>query len=157
MNILIKLTCLIGLVIAPILGSGSSTIGTDSCCAKKEIKMEKCSMHEGMMMNGKCDMSKCAKMTKDECAKMCDDLKCTPEQKEMCLSHYDKDGKFVEPKGKSCCAKKTMLLGREVRIEKTNLNGKVSATVTTTVDGMEVVKQFEGTDAEVQTQIDALK
>jgi K(+)-stimulated pyrophosphate-energized sodium pump len=33
MNILIKLTCLIGLVMAPILGSGSHTIAdTATCC-----------------------------------------------------------------------------------------------------------------------------
>jgi K(+)-stimulated pyrophosphate-energized sodium pump len=33
MNILIKLTCLIGLVMAPILGSGSHTIADNvTCC-----------------------------------------------------------------------------------------------------------------------------
>jgi K(+)-stimulated pyrophosphate-energized sodium pump len=96
-------------------------------------------------------------MTKEECAKMCDSLKCTPEQKEMCLSHYDKDGKFVEPKGKACCTTKPMSKTNEVRIEKSNINGKVSATVTTTVNGTVVVKQFQGTDAEVQAQIDAVK
>jgi K(+)-stimulated pyrophosphate-energized sodium pump len=157
MNILIKLTCLIGLVMAPILGNGSSTIDEKGCCAKKEIKMEKCIMHKGDMMMGKCDMSKCVKMTKEECAKMCDSLKCTPEEKEMCLSHYDKDGKFVEPKGKSCCAKKATSMDREIKIEKTNLNGKVTAIVTTTVDGMVMIKHFEGTDAEVQAKIDAIK
>ena len=156
MNILIKLTCLIGLVMAPILGSGSSTIEMKGSCSMKEIRMKKCVMGEGDMMMGKCNMDKCAKMTKDECAKMCDSLKCTPEQKEMCLSHYDKNGKFVEPKGKACCAKKPMSMTNEVRIEKTNTNGKVSATVTTTVNGTVVVKQFQGTDAEVQAQIDAL-
>ena len=30
---------------------------------------------------GKCDMSKCATMTKDECAKMCDSLGCSAEEK----------------------------------------------------------------------------
>lgn len=158
MNILIKLTCLIGLVMAPILGNGSSTIDAKgSCPENKEIWMKKCTMGKGDMMMGKCDMSKCAKMTKEECAKMCDSLKCTPKQKEMCLSHYDKDGKFVEPKGKACCAKKPMSMKDEIRIEKTNLNGKVNATVTTTVNGTIVVKQFQGTDAEVQAQIDAVK
>ncbi|PZX92360.1 sodium-translocating pyrophosphatase [Flavobacterium aquariorum] len=158
MNILIKLTCLIGLVMAPILGNGSSTIDAKgSCPEKKEIWMKKCTMGKGDMMMGKCDMSKCAKMTKEECAKMCDSLKCTPKQKEMCLSHYDKDGKFIEPKGKACCAKKPMSMKDEIRIEKTNLNGKVNATVTTTVNGTIVVKQFQGTDAEVQAQIDAVK
>jgi K(+)-stimulated pyrophosphate-energized sodium pump len=158
MNILIKLTCLIGLVMAPVLGSGSSTIGVKgSCLEKKEIWMKECHMGEGAMMMGKCDMSKLAKMTKEECAKMCDNLKCSPEQKEMCLSHYDKDGKFVAHKGKACCAKKSMSMSNEVRIEKTNLNGKVSTTITTTVNGNVVVKQFQGTDAEVQAQIDAVE
>jgi K(+)-stimulated pyrophosphate-energized sodium pump len=119
--------------------------------------MEKCIMHKDDMMMGKCDMSKCATMTKEECAKMCDSLKCTPEQKEMCLSHYDKDGKFVAPKGKACCAKKPTSMSSEVRIEKKDINGKVTATVTTTVNGMVVVKQFQGTDAEVEAQIDAVK
>jgi hypothetical protein len=40
---------------------------------------------------------------------MCDSLKCTPEEKEMCLAHYDQNGKFMggaghcEKKG-TCCA-----------------------------------------------------
>jgi K(+)-stimulated pyrophosphate-energized sodium pump len=158
MNILIKLTCLIGLVMAPILGNGSSTIDIKgSCPEKKEIWMKECHMEEGAMMMGKCDMSKLAKMTKEECAKMCDNLKCSPEQKEMCLSHYDKDGKFVAGKGKACCAKKPMSMSNEVRIEKVNLNGKVSAIITTTVNGVVVVKQFKGTDAEVEAQIDAVE
>jgi K(+)-stimulated pyrophosphate-energized sodium pump len=38
MNILIKLTCLIGLVIAPILGNGSHTISEKAaCCAATEM------------------------------------------------------------------------------------------------------------------------
>ena len=61
---------------------------------------------EKEQMMGKCDMSKCAKMTKEECAKMCDSLKCSPEQKEMCLSHYDADGKFVAKKKKRVVLKK---------------------------------------------------
>ena len=61
MNILIKLTCLIGLVIAPILGAGHEG-GTKEMQCTVEMKCD------GEMM-GKCDMSKCANMTKDECAK----------------------------------------------------------------------------------------
>jgi K(+)-stimulated pyrophosphate-energized sodium pump len=58
MNILIKLTCLIGLVIAPILGNGTAPEAKEMKCV---IKMStECS--EDM---GKCDMSKCADMTKD--------------------------------------------------------------------------------------------
>jgi len=112
MNILIKLTCLIGLVIAPILGSGQHD-------AKKAIDTEtKCEMVDGKCASsscgkkenchatmGKCDMNQCAKMTKDECAKMCDSLKCTPAEKTACLSHYGKDGKWMgnASEKKDCC------------------------------------------------------
>ena len=58
MNILIKLTCLIGLVIAPILGNGQEEKKEADCCAKTEMSND---------MN--CDMSKCAKENKDCCAK----------------------------------------------------------------------------------------
>ena len=109
MNILIKLTCLIGLVIAPILGSGHHD-------AKKAIDSEtKCEMVDGKCSSsscgkkenchatmGKCDMNQCAKMTKDECAKMCDSLKCTHAEKMACLSHYGADGKWIGGK-KDCC------------------------------------------------------
>jgi K(+)-stimulated pyrophosphate-energized sodium pump len=149
MNILIKLTCLIGLVMAPILGNGSSTIDGNGSCPTKEIRMKKCMM-------GKCDMSKCATMTKDECAKMCDSLKCTPEQKEMCLSHYDKDGKFVAPKGKACCAKKGQIK-KEVKVQIMNKDGKAKATVTTSENGNENVQVFEGSLEEVKAKLEALK
>ena len=58
MNILIKLTCLIGLVIAPILGNGQEEKKEPNCCAKTEMSND---------MN--CDMSKCSKENKDCCAK----------------------------------------------------------------------------------------
>ena len=102
MNILIKLTCLIGLVIAPILGSGHDD-------TKKAIDSEtKCEMVDGKCVTsttGKCDMNRCATMTKDECAKMCDSLKCTTAEKSACLSNYGADGKWIGAK-KDCCKKK---------------------------------------------------
>ncbi len=154
MNILIKLTCLIGLVIAPILGNGSHGD------AMKEVKMEMKMECSGDMM-GKCDMSKCATMTKEQCAAMCDSLKCSPEQKEMCLSHYGADGKFVTSTDeKDCCAKKEAVMGtatKEVRVEITNTNGKSKATVTTTVGGKSATETIEGTEAEVKAKVDALK
>jgi K(+)-stimulated pyrophosphate-energized sodium pump len=58
MNILIKLTCLIGLVIAPILGNGQEEKKEADCCAKTEMSNDM-----------KCDMSKCSKENKDCCAK----------------------------------------------------------------------------------------
>jgi K(+)-stimulated pyrophosphate-energized sodium pump len=82
MNILIKLTCLIGLVIAPILGSGhgdeSQVIGavTTECCTDGKEKDACCETeasskksdneaHAAMIESvNKCDMSECSKMSK---------------------------------------------------------------------------------------------
>ncbi len=153
MNILIKLTCLIGLVIAPILGNGVKEGGDKKMECTMEMKMECKDM-------GKCDMSKCATMTKDECAKMCDSLKCSPEQKEACLSHYDADGKFIADKKGDCCAKKGMkeTAGKEVRVEIMNsVNGKAKATVTITLAGKSTSQTFEGTEAEVKAKVEAIK
>ena len=83
MNILIKLTCLIGLVIAPILGDGSEAV-------VKRVQQ-------------------------------------------------------------------TEISSKEVAIEKSNIDGKVTATVTTTINGKQDVQNFEGTDSEVQAKIDALR
>jgi K(+)-stimulated pyrophosphate-energized sodium pump len=110
MNILIKLTCLIGLVLAPILGGGhgDSNATIPVCSAQKECcaKDKKCSTDKqnckgswkGCKVHGKdmkCDWSDCSKMTKKECAAMCDSLGCSKEEKELFLSHYDKDGKYI--------------------------------------------------------------
>jgi K(+)-stimulated pyrophosphate-energized sodium pump len=117
MNILIKLTCLIGLVIAPILGNGSHTIsGTATCCTNSEM---------------------CASMSKEECmAKGCDSKTC----------------KFM-----NAAVMPNHMMSKEVSIEKTNVDGKVKATIKTTINGKEDIQNFEGTDAEVQAKIDSLK
>ena len=127
MNILIKLTCLVGLVIAPLLGNGHGDASKDAACGmdkchgkmecSKDMKdchgnMGTCDPHKnGEYMIGKCDMRKCAKMTKDECAAMCDSLKCTPEEKAMCMAHYDENGKFMGgnecTKKSDCCSTKS--------------------------------------------------
>jgi K(+)-stimulated pyrophosphate-energized sodium pump len=152
MNILIKLTCLIGLVIAPILGNGTAPQAKEVKCT---IEM-KSTCSEDM---GGCDMDKCATMTKDECAKMCDSLKCTPEQKEKCLSNYDANGKFVAPackegEGKSCCAKEGKGDSPEAIEKGTN---HVTATITKTVDGKKVTETIEGSYNEVKAKMDAMK
>jgi K(+)-stimulated pyrophosphate-energized sodium pump len=96
MNILIKLTCLIGLVIAPILGSGHEDKKEKDCCAQTEMT---------------CDMSACATMTKEECAQMCDAKGCSAEEKATCMAHYGKDGKWIGDANKcskdkkDCCDK----------------------------------------------------
>ena len=117
MNILIKLTCLIGLVIAPILGSGAASEKEAGCGTKCEMNEGKCdsnckdkkACHGEASCQGKemkCDMSKCSKMTKDECAKMCDENGCSAEEKAMCMSHYDENGKWKGGEGKKDCCKK---------------------------------------------------
>jgi K(+)-stimulated pyrophosphate-energized sodium pump len=151
MNILIKLTCLIGLVIAPILGGHGATTEDGACCAKTEMVC--CD-------TGKCDMSKCADMTKDECAKMCEDNGCSQECKEKCMAMYDENGKFIGDAGHvhdaSCNHDKAEIIDIKVKKEKDD-NGKVKATVTITkkVDGKETTEEkvFEGDDLEVDAKI----
>jgi K(+)-stimulated pyrophosphate-energized sodium pump len=146
MNILIKLTCLIGLVIAPILGNG----GEEVVCA---FPVEKMTCSADM---GGCDMEKCATMTKDECAAMCDSMHCGPEQKEMCLSHYDENGKFIAPAAveKDCCAKKTTMT-KEVIIK--NVDGAAEGTVTTIKNGQKEVTKVKGTLDQVKAKVEAKK
>lgn len=97
MNILIKLMSIVSLVIAPyIAGIGSNSMGGASNGAHCKDKNMACGeKHHGKhMMGGKCDMSKCATMSKEECAKMCDSLGCDSTEKASCMSHYGADGKF---------------------------------------------------------------
>lgn len=137
MNILIKLTCLIGLVIAPILGAGHSDAAMASCCVANE---------------------KCATMSKEECAKMgCKEMTvCNSMSKEECMEKgcTSKTCKFMNPEAAMMMVKE---VSKEVKIEKTNENGKITAKVTTVIDGKEEVQNFEGTEEEVQAKIDALK
>jgi K(+)-stimulated pyrophosphate-energized sodium pump len=102
MNILIKLTCLIGLVIAPILGNGHAVEDKNAAKSKTVVNITSAS-------NMKCDMSKCADMSRKECALMCDSLKCSPEEKASCMKYYDKDGKWIgktaQEEKSDCCAK----------------------------------------------------
>ena len=100
MNILIKLTCLVGLVIAPILGSGHSAgeqvamheAKTECCAEQKGCESDKEACHADAKG---CDMSKCSEMTKEECAAMCDANGCSPEEKAKCMAMYDDEGKFI--------------------------------------------------------------
>ncbi|MCU0421955.1 MAG: sodium-translocating pyrophosphatase [Bacteroidia bacterium] len=85
MNILIKLSCLVGLTLAPMLGH--HTNGENKTAGGKE-KMEHCAGMEGMSCgkDGKCDMSKMMGMTEEECAKYCDSMGCSAEEKANCLN-----------------------------------------------------------------------
>ncbi|PBJ13208.1 sodium-translocating pyrophosphatase [Flavobacterium sp. ACN6] len=141
MNILIKLTCLIGLVIAPILGSGnvpSDIAGKTSCCAKTEL-------HAGGI--SKCgDMSG---MTKEECIKMCKEKGCSPKETAKCLAHFDTTGKYQ----KTDCFDTSKYEKKSVRVELRNDNGKTVGTVTKTENGKTTTEVYEGTEEEVQAKI----
>ena len=106
-------------------------------------------------------MSKCADMTKEECAKMCEDNGCSQECKEKCMAMYDENGKFIGDAGhvhdENCNhGKHEEIINMEVKKEKDD-SGKVKATVTLTkmVDGKEVKEEkvFEGDDLEVEAKI----
>lgn len=105
MNILIKLMSIVSLVIAPYIAVNTADGGV---CDYPDTKTECCEGHGAATMEAchkgasKCDMSKCAAMTKDECAKMCDSVGCTPEEKAFCMSMYGADGKYVGAKA-GCC------------------------------------------------------
>jgi K(+)-stimulated pyrophosphate-energized sodium pump len=102
MNILIKLMSIVSLVIAPFIAGktfGEPTLKQNKCT---EMSSDNC------QKMGKCDMSKCATMTKDQCAAMCDSMGCDSTEKAVCMSHYGEDGKFMAGKcERDCCNGKT--------------------------------------------------
>jgi hypothetical protein len=111
MNILIKLMSIVSLVIAPYIAVQGG-LKADKLALMHGEKMECCvmdsmDMEECTMIMGKCEMSKCMEMTKDECALICDSMGCDAKQKEMCLSMYGADGKFNEAKCKAMCEKES--------------------------------------------------
>jgi len=123
MNILIKLTCLIGLVIAPILGDGhgNENYSQAGMCSMKKtecsMKDKKACPHEAKkschseeakcdMKAMKCDMSKMADMSKEEMLAMCTEKGCSPEEMEMCMNMFNEEGNFVgHGDMKKCCKK----------------------------------------------------
>jgi hypothetical protein len=104
MNILIKLMSIVSLVIAPYIAVEGGMK------ADRMMKMNGHEMHcadmggHGCGMDmGKCDMSLCKTMSKEECAAHCDSVGCSAEEKEACMSMYGADGKFDEAKCKEMC------------------------------------------------------
>jgi len=116
--------------------------------SKEECEAKGCTKTDCKNMMAKCDMSKCATMTKDECAAMCDKNGCSAEDKAKCMAMYDENGKFKgEVKNE---------ISKMVFMEKTD-NGKVKATVSKTINGKVTEETFEGTEAEVKAKVEALK
>ena len=153
MNILIKLTCLIGLVIAPILGGHGATTQKAACCSSNTTEM--------VCKEGKCDLSKCATMTKDECAKMCEANGCSDACKEKCMAQYDESGKYIGEEtahvhGPNCNHDKAEIIDFRVdKVKEADGNVKAKVTLITIVNGKEVKeeKTFEGNDLEVEAKI----
>jgi K(+)-stimulated pyrophosphate-energized sodium pump len=99
MNILIKLMSIVSLVIAPYIAvvSEEGGMGMDSNCKMgMEMPAGDCCHKGGVEVNPKCSMDKCMSLSKEDCAKYCDSVGCTPEQKAMCVEH-------AGMAGKSCC------------------------------------------------------
>ena len=103
MNILIKLMSIVSLVIAPFIAG--KTFGERPNHGKGAAYVEMHNHCEKEMM-GKCDMSKCATMTKEQCAAMCVSMGCNPTEKAGCMGMYDADGKFIGKGEKDCCKDK---------------------------------------------------
>jgi len=104
MNILIKLTSIVSLIIAPYIAVGNSnTTATDDCC---KDKTEMTTAHAGCDSESTCDMSECENMTLDQCMAKCDSLKCSPEERAKCMAMYDENGKFKKSEEKACCKDK---------------------------------------------------
>lgn len=106
MNILIKLTSIVSLIIAPYIAGGNGILGESNnkdCC---KAKTEQCGDHNAA--STKCDMSTCANMTKDECAKHCDSVGCSAEEKAECMKMYDNNGNYIGKEEKPCCKGHTL-------------------------------------------------
>jgi len=154
MNILIKLTCLIGLVIAPILGGHTSDeTAMVQVEVSKQIKVEM-SAGEGDMV-----VAKVTTTTSENGEEMINEQLISGTEAEV-KAEIDKlkdDGLHIEHNivnGEE--------MGKEVKVEMTkNDDGSVKAVVTTTTteNGEAVTKDeiFQGTEAEVKAKLDALK
>jgi K(+)-stimulated pyrophosphate-energized sodium pump len=98
MNILIKLMSIVSLVIAPFIAGKTfgerPNHGQGAAC----VEMQHCEKE----MMGKCDMSKCATLTKEQCAAMCDSMGCDSTEKAACMGMYDADGKFIGKGHEGC-------------------------------------------------------
>jgi K(+)-stimulated pyrophosphate-energized sodium pump len=105
MNILIKLMSIVSLVIAPHIAVGGPGLEAEGDCCKKD-KIEACADNHDMM-GGKCDMSKCATMSMEECAQMCDSMGCDSMERAYCMSMYNDKGDYVGSCMSSCGKKCT--------------------------------------------------
>lgn len=92
MNILIKLMSIVSLVIAPYI-----SVGPSDGMVKNESGMHSTTCVGKEM---KCDLAKCANMSKEECAAYCEANKCSEEEKAICMQHA---GLATTGEVKACC------------------------------------------------------
>jgi len=100
MNILIKLMSIVSLVIAPFIAG--KTFGNSSAANNCKSSIECSVSGDHCNKSSKCDMSKCATMTKSECEAYCNANGCSDSEKAACLANYDDKGNYI---GKSDCCK----------------------------------------------------
>lgn len=104
MNILIKLTSIVSLVIAPYIAVGNGGNG-ETAAAGKDCCKDKTEMVVTTTAGAKCNPMDCSTMTKEECMAKCDEMKCNEEERAACLEQYDENGKFIGAE-KACCSEK---------------------------------------------------
>jgi len=104
MNILIKLTSIVSLVIAPYIAVGNGGNG-ETAAAGKDCCKDKTEMVATTTAGAKCNPMDCSTMTKEECMAKCDEMKCNEEERAACLEQYDENGKFIGAE-KACCSEK---------------------------------------------------
>ena len=116
MNILIKLTSIVSLIIAPYIAVGGDVCAEGDDCCKDKTEMttmndgsdKQCATKTKCEDGDKCDMSECAGLTLKECMKKCDAKGCSAEEREACKKMYDADGKYIGQQAKKdCCAEKS--------------------------------------------------
>ncbi len=104
MNILIKLTSIVSLIIAPYIAAGSGSnygkAGDDCCKPKTEMHCD------SSAAKSKCCTDDCKTMTLEQCMAKCDSMGCDSSERAMCKSQYDKQGKYIGSKDKKCCSDK---------------------------------------------------
>jgi len=107
MNILIKLTSIVSLIIAPYIAVGGNTteMSSGDCCKdKKEMVSSASCDHD---KTAACDdMEECKSMTLTECMKKCDEKGCSPEERAKCAAMNDENEQYVGAEKKDCCKDK---------------------------------------------------
>jgi len=116
MNILIKLTSIVSLIIAPYIAVGGDACAEGDDCCKDKTEMTSTLKNSDKQCTAKstnedgscCDMSECAGLTLAECMKKCDEKGCSDAQRAECIKMYDKDGKYIGKKEeKACCSEES--------------------------------------------------